>query len=183
MDQVVDLLQNYRPYAFFISIFLNSVISVLGFVPSLFLTAANLVVFGFWKGMLVSFIGEGVGAVVSFIIYRKGLRKVTETKAFHYPMVRRLLEVQGREAFMLVLSLRLFPFVPSGVVTFLAAIGKMSLVIFAVSSTLGKLPALLLEAYSVNHMIQWTLQGKIIVGIVGGMLLFSVLKRLILKKI
>ncbi|MGJ7920244.1 TVP38/TMEM64 family protein [Neobacillus sp. LXY-4] len=180
-EQVVELLQNYKPYAFAISIVINIIISIFGLVPSLFLTAANLVVFGFWKGTLVSFIGEGLGAVVSFIIYRKGLRKVAETKVFHRPLVRRLLEVEGKQAFMLVLSLRLLPFVPSGVITFFAAIGKMTLMIFALSSTLGKLPALLLEAYTANHMIQWTWQGKVILAVLAMILLISVLKGLYKK--
>lgn len=182
IEQVVELLQTYKPYAFFISIFINIIISIVGFVPSLFLTAANLVVFGFWKGTLVSFVGEGIGAVVSFIIYRKGLRKVSETKAFHHPMVKRLLEVEGKPAFLLVFSLRLLPFIPSGVVTFFAAVGRMSLWIFVTSSTVGKLPALLLEAYSANHMIQWTWQGKVIMTILAGALLMTILKGVYRKK-
>lgn len=181
-EQVIELLQNYKPYAFVISIFINIIISIFGFVPSLFLTAANLVVFGFWKGTLVSFIGEGIGAVVSFILYRKGLRRVSETKVFQRPVVKRLLEVEGRQAFMLVLSLRLLPFVPSGVITFLSAIGKMTLWIFAISSTIGKLPALLVEAYAANHVIQSTWQAEVTITIVAVILFISVLKNLNRKK-
>ena len=175
-EQIVDLLQAYKPYAFFISIFINILISVIGFLPSLFLTAANLVVFGIWEGILVSFIGEGIGAVIAFIIYRRGFQKLTDKKAFSYPMVRRLLEVEGKKAFSLVLSLRLLPFVPSGVVTFMAAVGKMSLLIFAMSSTLGKLPALIIEAYSANQLVQWTWQGKMITALLAIFLLLSTLK-------
>ncbi|WP_318507409.1 TVP38/TMEM64 family protein [Bacillus sp. T3] len=181
-QQVVELLQNYKPYAFVISIVINIIISIFGFVPSLFLTAANLVVFGFWKGMLVSFVGEGIGAVVAFILYRKGLRRVSETKTFHRPIVKRLLEVEGSQAFMLVLSLRLLPFVPSGVITFLSAIGKMTIWIFAISSTIGKLPALLFEAYAANQVVQSTWQGEVVITIVAVILLISVFKSLNRKK-
>lgn len=177
-EHVVELLQNYKPYAIFISIIINVFISIAGFVPSVFLTAANLAVFGFWNGMFVSFIGEGIGAVVSFLLYRKGLRKISESKAFRRPMVQRLLEVEGKQAFALVFSLRLLPFVPSGVVTFFAAVGQMSMIIFAVSSTLGKFPALLLEAYSANQMIQWTWQGKLILTLFALVLLISVFRNL-----
>ncbi|AGK55642.1 TVP38/TMEM64 family protein [Bacillus sp. 1NLA3E] len=182
IDHAVELLQSYKSFALFISIFLNVMINIIGFVPSVFLTGANLVVFGFWKGTLVSFVGEGVGAVVSFVLYRKGLRKMVETKAFQRPNVKRLLEVEGKQAFALVISLRILPFVPSGVITFLAAIGRMSLGIFVVSSTLGKLPALFLEAYSVNHVVQWTWQGKTIITVLAGLLLIAVLKRTSAKK-
>jgi uncharacterized membrane protein YdjX (TVP38/TMEM64 family) len=177
-EQVIQLLQQYSSYAFFISLVINVLISLIGIMPSLFLTAANIVVFGFWEGTLVSFIGEGVGAVVSFILYRKGLAKVAETKVFKRPIVRRLLQVEGWQAFTLVFSLRLLPFVPSGVVTFLAAIGRMSLVVFVLSSTIGKLPALLLEAYSVNQLIQWTWQGKMIMTVFAGGMLVVVYRNL-----
>ena len=177
-EQTIELLQHYRHYAIIISILLNVLISMIGFVPSLFITAANLVVFGFWNGTIVSFIGEGIGAVVAFMLYRKGLRRVTETKVFQHQKVIRLLEVEGLQAFMLVLSLRLLPFVPSGVVTFLAAVGKMSLIVFVISSTIGKLPALLLEVYSVNHVIEWTWQGRILLSIVAGVLLLSIIRNL-----
>ena len=181
-EQVVELLQNYKPYAILISLLINVIISIVGFVPSLFLTAANLVVFGFWKGTFVSFIGEGIGAVISFLLYRKGLRRISESKAFRRPMIQRLLKVEGKQAFALVFSLRLLPFVPSGVVTFFAAIGRMSLMIFVVSSTLGKFPALLLEAYSANQMIQWTWQGKLILTLLAMVLLISVFRNLKRKR-
>jgi uncharacterized membrane protein YdjX (TVP38/TMEM64 family) len=181
-EQMIELLLNYKHYAILISLIVNVVISILGVVPSVFITAANLVVFGFWNGTLLSFIGEGLGAVVAFILYRKGLRRVSETKMFLHPRVKQLLEVEGIQAFALVLSLRLLPFFPSGVVTFFAAVGKMSLLVFAISSTLGKLPALLIEAFSVNHVIEWTWQGKMILTLFAVTLLGTVIKNFYQKK-
>jgi uncharacterized membrane protein YdjX (TVP38/TMEM64 family) len=108
---------------------------------------------------------------------------MVETKVFQRPIVKRLLEVEGKQAFALVISLRILPFVPSGVITFLAAIGRMSLGIFVVSSTLGKLPALFLEAYSVNHVVQWTWQGKTIITVLAGILLITVLTRAFAERI
>lgn len=180
-EQLVELLQTYKPYAIFISVMINVIISVLGIIPSLFITATNLVIFGFWKGTLISFIGEGIGAVVSFILYRKGLRSIKETRIFQHPMIKKLLEVEGKDAFMLVFLLRLLPFVPSGAITFLAAIGRMTIGVFVISSTLGKLPSIVLEAYSVNHIIKWTWQGKTIITIFIGVILISVLNKIYKK--
>ncbi|AIE61775.1 TVP38/TMEM64 family protein [Bacillus methanolicus] len=161
-EQIITLLNAYENVAYLISIVINIMISIFGLVPSIFLTAANLTVFGFWTGTLLSFAGEAIGAIISFILYRKGFKKLSESKLFSHPKVRRLLEAKGLEAFFLVLSLRLLPFVPSGVVTFVAAIGKTSLLIFIIASSIGKIPALLLEAYSVYQLMNWTWQGKVI---------------------
>jgi uncharacterized membrane protein YdjX (TVP38/TMEM64 family) len=87
-----------------------------------------------------------------------------------------LQETEGYRAFFLVLGLRLFPFAPSGLVTLAGATSRISWVHFAIASTLGKIPALLLEAYSVYRVLEWGLEGKIILTIfsigVVGMLFF-----------
>ncbi|MBB5355275.1 putative membrane protein YdjX (TVP38/TMEM64 family) [Anoxybacillus mongoliensis] len=177
-EKLITLFHTYESVAYLISIAINIVISILGVVPSVFLTVANLAVFGFWKGTFVSFVGEAVGAIVSFLLYRKGFRQLSETKCFSYPKVKRLLAAEGIEAFSLVLSLRLLPFVPSGIVTFVAAIGRMSLLLFTAASSLGKLPALLLEAYSVYQVMNWTWQGKVIFTFVALGIFIVVVRRM-----
>jgi uncharacterized membrane protein YdjX (TVP38/TMEM64 family) len=180
--QIIALLNTYENAAYLISIVLNIIISILGLVPSVFLTAANLAVFGFWKGTFLSFAGEAIGAIISFLLYRKGFKKLSEFKLFSHPKVRRLLEAKGLEAFFLVLSLRLLPFVPSGVVTFVAAIGKTSLLIFMIASSIGKIPALLLEAYSVYQLMNWTWQGKAILTFLSVCLFLITWKKINRKK-
>jgi len=59
-----------------ISIILNISISVLGFIPSVFVTAANNSYFGFWNGLILSILGEALGGMISFYLYRKGINKV-----------------------------------------------------------------------------------------------------------
>jgi uncharacterized membrane protein YdjX (TVP38/TMEM64 family) len=181
-EQIIALLNTYENAAYLISIVINIIISILGLVPSVFLTAANLAVFGFWKGTFLSFAGEAIGAIISFLLYRKGFKKLSESKLFSHPKVRRLLEAKGLEAFFLVLSLRLLPFVPSGVVTFVAAIGKTSLLIFMIASSIGKIPALLLEAYSVYQLMNWTWQGKVILTFLSICLFLFTWKKINRKK-
>jgi uncharacterized membrane protein YdjX (TVP38/TMEM64 family) len=181
-EQIIALLNTYENAAYLISIVINIIISILGLVPSVFLTAANLAVFGFWEGTFLSFTGEAIGAIISFVLYRKGFRKLSVTKLFSHPKVRRLLEAKGLEAFFLILSLRLLPFVPSGVVTFVAAIGKTSLLIFMIASSIGKIPALLLEAYSVYQLMNWTWQGKVILTFLSICLFLFTWKKINRKK-
>src|SRR6187551_1388982 len=93
-----------------------------------------------------------------------------------YPKVKRLLEANNKEAFSLIFSLRLIPFVPSGLITFSAAVGKVSFGIFIISSSLGKLPALLMEAYSVYEVTKFGWQGKIILLAVAIGLLYWIIR-------
>ncbi|MCA1321739.1 VTT domain-containing protein [Bacillus tianshenii] len=171
-DFVLEWLDIAGPFAILLSIIFNTVISILAFVPSVFITAANIAFFGFWVGTLVSFLGESVGAVVSFLLYRKGLKAFSPKALERNKWLVRLQGTEGHRAFLLVLGLRLFPFAPSGLVTLAGATSRISLIHFAIASTLGKVPALLLEAYSVYRVLEWGTEGKIIltlfsIGVVG----------------
>ena len=177
VNSLLQLFREYHDLAIIISIIISIIIALLGVVPSVFITAANILFFGFWSGTFISFLGEAVGAGIAFILYRKGFKNTVEKKLDTYPKVKNLLKAENKEAFYLIFSLRLIPFVPSGLITFAAAVGKVSFLIFIIASSLGKLPALLIEAYSVNAVTQFGWQGKVILLIVALALLFWVIKK------
>lgn len=157
----------YPHYALLISLVISILVAIAGILPSVFLTAANILFFGFWQGTLISFAGEAVGALIAFILYRKGFKKRIDINLQNYSKVQQLLHAEGWQAFIAILSLRLIPFVPSGIITFAAAIGRVSLPVFFMASTIGKIPALLMEAYAAYEVTAFTWQGKLILFIVG----------------
>ena len=161
-----DFLINFFPsnqiFAALISISLNILVAVAGILPSAFITAGNIVYFGFEAGLLVSIVGEAAGAVVSFILYRKGLIKLSASlKKPKSKLLLKLKQTIGLEAILLVLTLRVLPFVPSGAVTLAAAYSTMRLLSFCIASTIGKIPSLFIEAFSVNHILSLQLDIQI----------------------
>ena len=181
-EAVLNFFHDYPNLALVSSLALSIFIAVLGVVPSFFVTAANILFFGFWPGVVVSFLGEALGAVVAFHLYRKGFKKGASAQIGKYKTAAALVNAENKKAFWLVLSLRLIPFVPSGLVTFAAAIGRVSAVTFLVASSLGKLPALLLEGYAVYQVTEFGWQGKLILSIVALLLLYVVGKQIIGKR-
>ncbi len=176
-NSLLQLFKEYPHLAFVISICISIIIAVLGIIPSVFITGANILFFGFWNGTLISFLGEAIGAAIAFILYRKGFKKVTANKLQQYPKVKRLIGAENKEAFYLIFSLRLIPFVPSGLITFAAAVGKVSFIVFCIASSLGKLPALLMEAYAVYEVTSFGWQGKLLLALLAMGLLFWVIKK------
>lgn len=154
-------------FAIIITLAVSIVIAIAGIIPSAFVTAANIVYFGFVTGLVLSILGEALGAVISFILYRKGLKKLSGNidSAKSIKLLERLKETEGMEAVVLVLLLRLFPFAPSGLVTLAASYSTMGLGSFAVSSTFGKIPALFIEAYSVHTVLGWKSEYQLASGI------------------
>lgn len=145
----------------FISIVVNVFIAISGVLPSAFLTAANIAVFDFEMGLTVSIIGEAFGAVVSFLLYRKGLTKLSNQVQSKNKLLLRLHYSKGIEAVLLVLALRILPFIPSGVVTLFAAYSKMGLYSFGLASTLGKVPSLFMEAYAVDRALEMNTEWQL----------------------
>lgn len=158
-----EILSQAGVFAVLVSIFLNTIVSVSGVLPSAFITIGNLTFFGLYGGLLVSIIGEAVGAIISFILYRKGLRRWQSKQDPHYIIVK-LKNLEGINAFWYILSLRILPFVPSGVVTLASAFSKVSLGLFAVASTIGKIPSLLIEAGAIYGFLN--VDFKIQIGII-----------------
>jgi uncharacterized membrane protein YdjX (TVP38/TMEM64 family) len=176
-EQLLDIFREHAQWAILISLVLSVVVALLGILPSVFITAANILFFGFWEGLLLSFLGEAIGAVAAFVLYRKGFKKAVDKPLHKYPRAERLITATGKEAFLLILGMRLLPFVPSGLVTFAAAIGSVDLLTFILASSIGKIPALFIEAYSVYQVTQFGWQGKVILGFIALVLIYLVLKK------
>lgn len=160
------------PFSIIVSIFINIVISIFGVIPSVFLTALNITFFGLKAGMFISYIGECAGAAVSFLLYRKGIRHVEHSLPTQSKYLNKLTTSTGKKAFIFVLAFRLLPFIPSGLINLGAALSKISLFHFTLASSIGKIPAMLLEAYSVNEVLTWEVPGKVILFIVSFIILF-----------
>ncbi|MBY0123719.1 TVP38/TMEM64 family protein [Bacillus sp. S/N-304-OC-R1] len=184
-DNLLEWIPSTPFIAFMFSILLNILIAVSGVLPSAFMTAANIVIFGFYWGVAVSIAGEAAGAVVSFQLYRKGLLKLASR--FKEPKSKQLLKLKnttGSEAVFLVIILRILPFIPSGAVTLAAAYSKMSLLSFSIASTLGKIPSLLIEAYSVSQFLAftWEIQLSIILFLFVSVALYYLIKKIRIGK-
>lgn len=181
-EALLQAFQQHPNLALVASLVISIVIAVLGLVPSFFITAANILFFGFWQGVLISFLGEALGAVVAFYLYRKGFKKEASQQLEKHRNIKALIDAGGSKAFWLIFSLRLIPFVPSGLVTFAAAIGKVAAPTFLVASSVGKLPALLLEGYAVYQVTEFGWQGKLILTVFAGFILYFVVRQIIPSK-
>ncbi|MGX8178674.1 TVP38/TMEM64 family protein [Exiguobacterium artemiae] len=157
-----------------ISLLVSILVSLFGVLPSAFITAANLLYFGFWEGLLLSFLGEALGAGVAFYVYRRGFRQIEPLirSPFVLKWLEKLTKQTGWDAFWSILFLRLLPFAPSGLVTFLSATSGVSALVFLSASTIGKVPALLLEAFAVNELIQ---RDSLIPWLIAGLFLICYL--------
>ncbi len=146
-------IESFGIWAIIISLLLNIVISILGFVPSVFLSGANAVVFGLIPGFLISVLGEVLGAGISFVLYRWGFGKMRTVRNESWKWLKQLNQAGRGRRMLLLLTARLTPFLPSGVITFAASVSQISFVDFIVVTLFGKAPSIALETLVGNDIL------------------------------
>lgn len=178
-EALLNFFQHYPHLALVSGFAIAFLVSLVGIVPSFFVTAANVLFFGFAEGIAITFIGENTGSALAFYLYRKGLKKNVAPQLEKYKAMKALLEADDKKAFWLIFSLRLIPLVPSGLVTFTAAMGRASFLIFLTANAVGKFPSLLLEGYAVLQVKEFDWQGKLILAIVAAAALYVIVKKIV----
>ncbi|MBA4496023.1 TVP38/TMEM64 family protein [Paenactinomyces guangxiensis] len=136
-----------------ISLMINTFINIIGFIPSVFVTAANVWVWGPWLGGLLSWLGEVIGSMAAFLFYRKGLQLTKMQKHRNWDWVQSLNRLSGTRQTLLLVLARVTPFIPSGLVNIAAVLTSVPFFIFLISTAIGKIPSILLEALVSHDLI------------------------------
>lgn len=178
VEDVAEWLRGFGIWAVLVSVLLNVMIAVPGFIPTLFLSGANAVVFGMLPGFLVSLTGEVIGAGVSFWLYRWGFGKWKRMRIESWVWLKRLNEESHKRQMAILLLARLTPLVPSGVITFAAALSKMSFSGFIIVTLIGKAPSIALETL-VGHDLMLINDNfpRLLISLLFSGLIFMLLKK------
>ncbi|RTR28139.1 TVP38/TMEM64 family protein [Robertmurraya yapensis] len=173
---MLDLFPSNPLLASFISILLNIAVAIAGIIPSTFITIGTVSILGFKIGVVILILGEAAGALISFSLYRRGILKLSRNSQYNKVENRflyRLKDSNGIQAFFMVILLRVLPFVPSGIVTLTAAISKIGTIPFFMASTLGKIPALIIEAYSLVYILNFGTELQILIAVMALLIIFT----------
>ncbi len=152
LDALLQTLRSYGHWAIMVSLLLDILINMLGFLPSIFLSTANGIIFGIVPGILISWIGETIGVVISFWIMRYFLRHSAEKLIHKSNFLMKIDDFSGTKGFQMMLIARSIPYFPSGIVTALGAVSKINTRDYIVANLIGKLPSVALEVI-VGHDI------------------------------
>lgn len=183
LDSIVNLFQEYSMYSIPISLVISIIIALLGVVPSIFVTGANIVFFGPILGFAISLLGETIGGYITFIVYRLGLKKGVENIKNKHRLLKAITEGEGKKSGLLIFEGRLLPFIPSGFVTLAASISNVDGLTFNIATFIGKIPSIALEALVSYDLINIE-QNYVRLGItlIAIVLLYFTLKKLRINK-
>ena len=145
VQRMAEVLQSYGPWAMVISFALDVLINALGFLPSIFFSTANGLLFGVVPGIIISWLAETVGVVLSFMIMRYILRDTAHKVIEKSEFLLKVDDFSGKHGLVMMLFARSIPYFPSGIITALGAISQISLRDYIIANLIGKFPSTALE--------------------------------------
>ncbi len=144
-QDIAAYLRSFGPWTVAVSILINIIINLSGILPTVLISGANAVVFGLGGGIAVSWVGECLGTVIAFLLWRSLLQQAARRIISRSPHLSIADEFSGRNGFRAMLVARLIPLAPSGLITLLGAVSSMSFADMLWATLLGKLPSIVLE--------------------------------------
>jgi uncharacterized membrane protein YdjX (TVP38/TMEM64 family) len=152
---VEDLVRFLRPYGFWamlVSLLIDVLINALGFLPSIFVSTANGILFGIIPGIIISWFAESIGVIIGFFLMRSVLRHSAELLISQSSYLKKVDEFSSRNGFKMMLLARAVPYFPSGIITALGAISSMRIRDYVFATFIGKFPSTSIEVV-VGHDI------------------------------
>lgn len=139
---LIAYLRSFGAWAVVVSFFIDVVINIVGFLPSIFISTANGLIFGLFWGTVISWLAETTGVIISFwamrtLFHTMAYRLIQESKT--------LAKLNEYETWQAVAFARAIPYMPNGLVTAISALSTMPFQRHLFGSLIGKLPSVALE--------------------------------------
>ena len=172
IDGTVKYLQSFGVWAIVISFILDVLINVAGFLPSIFLSTANGLLFGIPLGILISWSAESVGVILSFFVMRFLLRDFALKIIEKSEKLKNVDEISGKNGFVWMALARTLPYFPSGILTALGAVSKMSVRDYVLATFIGKLPSTSIEVILGHDVVRFNENMERLAIITTGIIVF-----------
>ena len=152
IEGTVVYLRSFGVWAMLISFLVDVLINSLGFLPSIFISTANGLLFGVTIGILISWVAESIGVIISFFILRFFLRDAALQVIHKSKRLEDLDNMSGKNGLYFMAIARTLPYFPSGILTAIGAVSKISVRDYVIATFVGKFPSTAIEVI-VGHDI------------------------------
>lgn len=146
----MQVVQSYGQYAKLAMFAFIVVINILAVLPNIFVLAAAGALFGVVEGFVIAWLAETVGVSISFLLMRYLFRASADQFIKRHGTLNQLNEFSGKDGFRFILLARCVPYVPSGVITAMAALSRVGFREHFFATLIGKLPSAWVEV-TVGH--------------------------------
>lgn len=155
VNGLVEYLRSFGPWAMVVSFFLDVLINAGSIFPSIFLSTANGLIFGLPLGILISWLAETVGVVISFLLMRFFFRSTAEKLIAKSNSLKHIDEASGKHGLEWMAFARALPYFPSGILTAVGAVSSISVRDYIIANLIGKFPSTALEVVIGHDLVNY----------------------------
>ena len=155
VNGLVEYLRSFGPWAMIVSFFLDVLINAGSIFPSIFLSTANGLIFGLPLGILISWLAETVGVVISFLLMRFFFRSTAEKLIAKSNSLKHIDEASGKHGLEWMAFARALPYFPSGILTAIGAVSSISVRDYIIANLIGKFPSTALEVVIGHDLVNY----------------------------
>ena len=137
---LAEYLRSFGPWSILVTIILFVVMTFTIVFPFMILSGAAGIMYGLFWGVIISWVGEVIGAVFMFLFARYFFRQMLEKWIRNSKYLKQVDDYSAENGFKALLIARLLPLAPSGIITAVAAISRISFKAFFFATLIGKLP-------------------------------------------
>lgn len=160
IEALVGFIQSFGSKALVVAFLLNVLVNALSLLPTIFLSAANSLIWGIPLGIIISWLGESVGVIISFYVMRLFMYDVAQKLISKSKRLEDIDAASGQEGLKFMILARMLPYVPSGLLTAVGAVSHMSARHFIIATFIGKLPSTALEVMLGHDLIEFSAHSK-----------------------
>lgn len=155
---LADYLRSFGAWGVGVTLVLFVIMTFTIVFPFMILSGAAGIVYGLFWGTLISWMGEVLGAIIAFVFARYFFRQPVEKWIAQSPYLKQVDDYSAENGFKALLIARLLPLAPSGIITAVAAVSRISFRDFFLASFLGKLPPVIVKVL-LGHDIVYARQN------------------------
>ncbi len=139
-EVVVERLRSLGPWTIAVSLILLVIETMVPPIPAAPILVANAVIYGVWVGVVISWAGSVLGALVNFWIARRFGRSYVERrmKAEH---LERVDQISRENGFQILLLARMFPLTPLDLLSYMAGLSSISFAKYFWATAIGLVPS------------------------------------------
>ncbi len=183
VDALAEYFRSYGAWAMLISFVLDVLINAGSVFPSIFISTANGLIFGLPMGILISWLAETTGVVISFWLMRYLFRGTAEKMIAKSSMLMKIDDLSGRKGLQWMALARMLPYFPSGILTAIGAVSKISTRDYIIANLIGKFPSTALEVVIGHDLVNFQQNSeRLAVLVTVVIIIFIAYKRFAVKK-
>lgn len=168
VEGLVSYARSFGPIMPLAVFFVTVVQAIVPVIPFIILCSANSLLFGITEGTLLTWAATLVGASVTFYTARS-MGYDWASRKYNKINTEMIDNLNGYKGFLMILSLRLLPYVPAPLINVSAGVSGIRFFWFLLASAIGKLPFIIgygMLGYSLTQSKNYTVGLALMAGLI-----------------